>query len=51
MGSSDHFDDIFYVYSSVYNRIGIPIHKISSTVIPGTDLCQSLVLPYIFHNI
>ena len=30
--------DILKVYSSVYNRIGIPIHTIPSPVLPGTDV-------------
>ena len=36
MGSSDHSVNISKVYSSVYNRIGIPIHNILSPVLTGT---------------
>ena len=37
MGSNDHFVDILSVYSSVYNRIGIPIHTIPSPGLLSTD--------------
>ena len=49
MGSNDHFVDILYVYSSVYNRIGIPIHTTPAPVLPCTnvfsfDLYSSVIL-------